>query len=454
MSSDGLGITPAPGDDATTAPKLLSGRGVKTRLAVTSGLILAVGAWLTPRAAQTPLSAPQELAAPLLEEQAQLREASRPFVGVQDVAARVREYGVAIHPAAAPAVATSNDFASQTGPPQAPTFGVVVADTFALTHIAALDGAALDGRSSVQLSTAGARVADARVVAYEPATGLVLLQIDPLGIPAVRLASGAPPPGTLAVAAAAVQGHDVAIPVFITAIDGGRYTMAATNGSLAAGMPIYNLDGELLAIAAPDRNEIRAFPAAAAVERLIARAAAGSPPLSIGIAFQQISELLTRAFGEEGVIITDVVEGGPADLAGLQRGDVLLAVGEADIGSAETATRALSSMPAATATPLRVSRNGRVRNVVVMPALAYEVAARARARADDGPPGIEARALFPAAAFDRAGIPATARVLSINGVAVSSIPQARRVVRAGRNPMAILLRDGDHLFFAALDPDR
>jgi len=28
------------------------------------------------------------------------------------------------------------------------------------------------------------------------------------------------------------------------------------------------------------------------------------------------------------------------------------------------------------------------------------------------------------------------------------------VVRAGRNPMAVLLRDGDHVFFAALDPDR
>jgi len=449
MSSDGLGITPAPGDEAAAAPKLLSGRGVKTRLAVTGGLILAVGAWLTPRVAQTPLSAPQELAAPLIEEQIQLREASRPFTGVQDVAARVREYGVAIRPAAGEAVATSNDFASPTGPPPAPTFGVVVSDTFALTHIAALDG-----RSPVQLSTASARVADARVVAYEPATGLVLLHIEPLGIPSVRLASDAPPPGTLAVAAAHVQDRDIAIPVFITAIDGGRYMIAATDGSLAAGMPIYNLDGELLAIAAPDRNEIRAFPAAAAVERLIARAGAGAPPSSIGIAFQQISGPLTPAFGDEGVIITDVVEGGPADLAGLQPGDVLLAVGEGDTNSTEAATRALSSLATDTPTSLRVSRSGRIRVVEVTPAPAYAVAARARVRPSDDTAGIEARLLFPADILDTARVAPTARVLSINGRGVTSILQGQRVLRTGRNPMAVLLRDSDHVFFAALAPDR
>ena len=176
MSFDGLGTTPTAGDEAAAAPKSLSRRGVKTGLAVISGLVLAVGAWLTPRVAPTPLSAPRELAAPLLEEQVQLRAASRPFMGVQDVAARVREHGVAIHPAAAEAVATSNHFASPTRPPQAPTFGVVVSDTFALTHIAALDG-----RSSVQLSTAGARVADARVEARVLLPAAIL---DRAGIPA------------------------------------------------------------------------------------------------------------------------------------------------------------------------------------------------------------------------------------------------------------------------------
>lgn len=449
MSSDDLGIAPAPADEAAGAPKLLAGRGVKTRLAVTGGLILAVGAWLTPRVAQTPLSAPQELAAPLIEEQRQAREASRPFMGVQDVAARVREYGVAIRPAAWEAVATSNDFASPTVPPPAPTFGVVVSDTFALTHMAALDG-----RSPVQLSTANGRVADARVVAYEPATGLVLLHIEPLGIPSVTLAADAPPPGTLAVAAAHVQGRDIAIPVFIIAIDDGRYTIAATDGSLAAGMPIYTLEGELLAITAPDRNEIRAFPAAAAVERLIARAGAGAPPSSIGIAFQQISGPLTPAFGDQGVLVTDVVAGGPADLAGLQRGDVLLAVGEDDISSTEAATRALSSLATDTPASLRVARNGRVRLVEVTPALASAVAARARLRLRDDTAGLEARLLFPADILDTARVAPTARVLSINGQSVTSLLQGQRMLRAARTPMALLLRDGDHMFFAALAPDR
>jgi hypothetical protein len=70
---------------------LLAGGAVKLRIALASGLVLVIGAWLAPRAAQTALSAPLEHAAPLLEEQAQLRDASRPFVGVQELAAAVRQ---------------------------------------------------------------------------------------------------------------------------------------------------------------------------------------------------------------------------------------------------------------------------------------------------------------------------------------------------------------------------
>lgn len=444
MSSDGPQLQ---GNGATAAPKLLSGRGVKTRIALTSGLILGVGAWLTPRVAQTPLSAPQELAAPLLEEQVQLREVSLPFEGVQDVPARVREHSVAIRVAAPAAVPTSNDFADSTSPPQTAGFGVIVADTYVLTH-----NAALDGRSPVQLSTAAARMSDAQVVAYEPSTGLVLLQVQRLGAPPARLAGDAPSPGTLAVAAGHREGRDVAIPVFITAVDGERYTIGAMGGSIVPGMPLYNLDGELIAIAAPEPNGIRAFPAAAAAQRLIAQATAGERPSSIGVAFQQINGLLTRAFGDGGVIITEVVAGGPAGVAGLQDGDVLLAIGEEEVESADRAARALSSMAAGTPTSLRVSRNGRVRVIAVTPALAYDVAARARASAGDDAPGIEARVLLPAAVLERAGIPATARVLSINGRAASSLAQARRELRTGRNPMPVLLRHGDHRFFAALEP--
>jgi hypothetical protein len=52
------------------------------------------------------------------------------------------------------------------------------------------------------------------------------------------------------------------------------------------------------------------------------------------------------------------------------------------------------------------------------------------------------------------GIPATARVISINRRPVSSIAQARRELSTGPNPVLLLLRQDDNQFFAAVDPAR
>jgi S1-C subfamily serine protease len=153
------------------------------------------------------------------------------------------------------------------------------------------------------------------------------------------------------------------------------------------------------------------------------------------------------------LIVTEVVPGGPADLAGVEVGDVLLAVGEVALDSVETATRALSSAPIGTAMPLQVRRAGRVRTVDVTPALAYAVAALARASAGD-PSGPEARALFPAQVLERAAIPPSARVLSVNGRALTTRAQAQRELTLARNPVPVLLRQGNTRFFVAVEPTR
>ena len=48
---------------------------------------------------------------------------------------------------------------------------------------------------------------------------------------------------------------------------------------------------------------------------MLARVATGQRQSSLGLAFQAPIGLLTGAFGESGVVITEVIEGGPADLA-------------------------------------------------------------------------------------------------------------------------------------------
>jgi S1-C subfamily serine protease len=428
---------------------LLSGGATKIRIALASGLALALGGWLMPRAAQPPLSVSEERAAPLLEEQVQLREASRTFVGVQDVAARVKDQSVAILMPVSPAITSRNDFSEAEGTAlRVAALGVFVSATHVLTH-----SAALDGRSSIELSLGSDLTIRGRVVSYEPSTGLVLLQTDIAGRLPPTLAAEAPVAGALAVGVGRSNGLDVAVPVFVTSVGEDRYTIGAVNGAILPGMPVFNLAGELLAISAPEGQEMRAIPIRDTADRLIAQSSTEERRSSFGIGFQAPTGLLTRTFGAEGVVVTEVLAGGPAHLADLQVGDAILSVGDVALDSVETAARALSSAQVGTSVLLRVRRAGRMRNIAVTPRLAYEVAALARATADalSGP---EARVVFPLALLEGAAIPATARVISMSGRPITSRAQAERELRRSRTPVPILLGQGNKRFFVAVEPSR
>jgi hypothetical protein len=96
---------------------------------------------------------------------------------------------------------------------------------------------------------------------------------------------------------------------------------------------------------------------------------------------------------------------------------------------------------------------GRVRDVEVIPALAFEIAALARA-SGDAPSGVEARVVFPAAVLEASVIPPSARVLMMNGRAVTSRAQAQRELRLARAPVPVLLQQGGSRFFVAIEPTR
>jgi S1-C subfamily serine protease len=438
-------MTEARADEPRSAKKLLGSPAVKLRLALASGLVLGAGALLAPRAAPTALSATQERAAPLLEEQGYRAGTAEPFRGVSDVAARVREYGVAIPAAPEPVAPTFNDFAEPPGRPRPAGFGVFVSDVYVLTH-----SAALDGRSSVPLATADGRMLDARVAAYELSTGLALLQTEPSTRPSLPLAPDAPAAGTLAVAVGRWDGRDIAVPLFVTTVGTDHYRLGAADQAVRAGMPLYTLDGELFAIAAGAGRDSIAFPVREAARRLMARAAAGDERVSFGLGIQGVSESLAAVFGSAGVVVNQVVPGGPADAAGIAPGDLLLAVGDVPTGSTEAAARALILVTPGAPAALRLSRAGRVRTVEATPVPAYQVAALARTA---GAPGPEAGVLFPQAILDAARVPAAARVLTVNGRAVTSRPQAMRELR-GRQPVPVLLDLDGRRFFAAIGPPR
>jgi S1-C subfamily serine protease len=430
--------------------KLLAAGALKIRIAVGSGLVLAIGAWLAPRAAQTGLTAPQEHAAPLLEEQVQLQDVSRPFVGVQDVAAPVRQHSVAILVPPSPAVPSRTDYSEsvRTARPAA-GFGVFVSDTHVLTH-----SAALNGRSVADVSMGRGLATSAQVVSYEPATGLVLLRVQRAeGAASAPFAVQTPTPGELAVAVGRSDERELAVPVFVTSVGPDDYTIGAANDALLPGMPVFNLAGELLAVTAPDGRAVRGIPVRQATERMLTRAATGERRSSFGLGFQVPIGTLAETFGDDGVIISAVLPGGPADAADIRVGDVLLTVGDVQIDSADAAARALSTAGVGTPITLRVRRGARVSDIQATPAVAYEIAALARS-AVDVPPGPEARVLFPAPVLEASAIAPSTRVVSVNGRALTTRAQVQRELRLARRPIPVLLREGDDQFFAAVEPTR
>lgn len=430
-------VVPAP-------QKLLGARKIKLAVAAGSLAALGLGAWLAPPPVPTSLPASEERAAPLLEEQMQLREVTRPFRGVQDVTRLVRPVGVAIPYGSGGRNPVVSDFSVAASSEEAVGFGVIVSGTQVLTHVSALRG-----RESVSVQTAeGSR--EMRFVAYEPATGLVLLEsVVRIGSPAT-MADQPPAAGMLAAAAASWQGRDIAIPLFVTSVAPDRYTVSGSGWRVVQTMPVYTVEGKLLAIIPGDGPDGHALPAAPAVQRLRARASTGERLASIGAAFQELTPPLRQAFGEGGVLLSDVVEGGPADLAGAQAGDVLLRVGQTDVTTIEQAVAAVNAMAVGTATMLEVRRSDGRRSVQVTPSAAYRVAWLARGQGSSAAGAVEARVLFDAEVLDRLGVPPDARVLSVNGRAVSSHAQLERERRRARLPLRVLLHDGDKQFFAAI----
>lgn len=434
--------------DVTPGQKLLGQPWLKVRIALVSALVLVVGALLAPRAAQ-PVSVPDASAVPLLGEQAR-REAARPVGGLQSVAAGAARFSLAMPPPTSDtAPSTLRDYSPPLTRLVRPAgFGVVVsAAGDVLTH-----ESALEGRATARVQTATGAFEDARIVAYEPATGLTLLRVPvatPLEAPALASRAEA---GALVAAVGRWEGRVIAQPAFISSVGPDAYTIASPGDPLLPGSPVYNSDGQLLAIAAGGHQSGRAFPAAEALARLAARAAAGrAHPPSIGVAFQPLDGELTRAFGQPGALVSEVIEGGPADAAGLIPGDLLVGINDGPIDSSDAALRTLAALASDSETVLRVVRDGRSRTLTVTVGSALAMVALARsAELEEAGPLPEARTLWTAEQLRSAGIPAAARVLRIEGRAVTSRSQALRELRRTRPSSLVYLLHERRRFFASI----
>ena len=223
--------------------------------------------------------------------------------------------------------------------------GVVVADGRVLTNAHVLRG------DEVAVTRADGQVVDGRVTGTDPDLDVAVVELDTGGAPAITW-----DPSRLATVGAG-------LPVFALADPGGRGLrttfglVTATGrsfrgprgrrigGSLehsaplprgSSGGPLVDAEGRFLGINTVrlEGGLILALPADETLQRWVGELAGGSAParprLGVALAPPRAARRLRAAVGlpeRDGLLVRGVEEGTPADAAGLQRGDLVVAAG-------------------------------------------------------------------------------------------------------------------------------
>jgi len=242
--------------------------------------------------------------------------------------------------------------------------GVVIADGHVLTSAHNLR------RDEVTVSFADGRRETGTVTGVDSDLDLAVIAVSTGDVPAVRWEPGAGEPGIGApvVALANPGGRGLRATLgFVSS--GGRsfrgprgrrirgaieHTAPLPRGS--SGGPLVDPEGNLLGINSLrlDGGLILAVPADAAVKErvlLLARGEAAAPHrLGVAIAPPRVARRLRSAVGlpeRDGLLVRAVEDGGPADRAGVEKGDLIVAAGGSATENVEALYTALDAIPAA-----------------------------------------------------------------------------------------------------------
>lgn len=253
---------------------------------------------------------------------------------------------------------------------------VISSDGFIVTNYHVIEKA--DG---IQINFHDGRTLDARIIGLDQATDLAVLKVESEDdLPFVEFAdSDMADVGDWVIAIGNPFGFGGSVSAGIVSarnrdIQAGRYddfiqTDAAINQGNSGG-PLFNLAGQVLgvntAIVTPSGGSVGigfSIPANLVVQITNQILRFGKVERGwLGVNVQNIDEGISRAYGlsgeKTGVVITDVVDEGPALEAGLEVGDLLLAFDGRSIENVRTLTRVVAETPIGTSIILNVIRDG------------------------------------------------------------------------------------------------
>ena len=193
----------------------------------------------------------------------------------------------------------------------------------------------------------------------------------------------------------------------------------------------------------------------------------------LGVGIQDVDQALAESFGLDaprGALVSSVEKGGPAEKAGLQEGDVILAFDGQSIDSAGQLPSAVAATDPGKAVALQVWRDRATREVKVK--LGQMTDENAVAANDDGASagrlGMMVRPLSAEekqqvelsdglvvedvdGAAAEAGVRPGDIVIAANGTAVKSVEQLRSVVSGSKRHVALLVQRGDARVFVPVE---
>jgi S1-C subfamily serine protease len=245
-----------------------------------------------------------------------------------------------------------------------------------------------DAREAEIVLLSGARL-QARVRAIDPLTDLALLEVERDGLPAAEFAEALPDTGELAIAMGNPLGFENTVTAGIVSgvnrsIPSGGQTPALvdliqTDAPISpgnSGGALVGGDGKVIGINVafipPEERAVSlgfAIPAptvTSVVEQLVETGRARHAYLAIRPA--QVTPQLDEAFGlgaERGVLVREVIDGGPADEAGMRAGDVIVRFDGDEIETVEDLFAKLREVEPGDEVELAVVRDGDERELTV-----------------------------------------------------------------------------------------
>lgn len=191
----------------------------------------------------------------------------------------------------------------------------------------------------------------------------------------------------------------------------------------------------------------------------------------IGVGIQAVTQDLAEAFGmktPKGAVITQIDKDGPADKAGLQVGDILIAVNGQEVKNANDIPVKISTMRPGTKTTMTILRNGKQENVSVTVAeTPSEDGMKVQEKASAGKLGVSVRPLSKdeleeldlqhgllvtevRGAAARAGLLPRDLILSANGKPVKAADDLAKAIQKS-NKVALLVQRQQSRIFIAID---